>query len=262
VDTPDVRLSTRPHVPHVKGQVPGTKTPGTPFRPRTAPRRHPAPDGQADGPGEADRGTVILESRACCMRSVAAQAPEHDGREQLRRVCRHRPARKRIWRRRVRDGKVSAPRAFDTSHSQEPASDDTNLRTAWSACSFTSNSAHDRWYAAGFDAGVRPNAQKSNSGAAASAATGAGRDRQRLKREEHAHMSTPADGPSARGLADVRIHRGRARHADEQPRGAHHVSTRWDNTSPTRLIGHANGLTNPQGEGDGRRVGRLFRDLT
>ena len=152
-------------------------------------------------------------------------------------------------------GKTNKPRTFDYKYDHaKPASDPKNLQNSLVGMFFHVNWLHDRWYEAGFDE-ASGNAQKSNFGRGGIGGDPIQAEGNDFSGTDNANMATPADGLSPRmqmyeftGTTPTRTSNHEALITFHEM--GHYITN--------RLIGNANGLTNPQGEAMGEGWGDFF----
>ena len=154
-------------------------------------------------------------------------------------------------------GTVTAPKVFGAEYDHsKPASDATNLQNSLTGMFFHVNWLHDRWYEAGFDE-ASGNAQKDNFGRGGQGGDPILAEGHDFSGTDNANMSTPADG------ASPRMQMYEFRGVDPLPsRTSNHEALitfhEMGHYITNRLVGNANGLTNPQGRAMGEGWGDFF----
>jgi hypothetical protein len=152
-------------------------------------------------------------------------------------------------------GKASAPGVFDYTYNHKKASTDpTNLQNSLVGMFFHVNWLHDRWYEAGFDE-PSGNAQKSNFGRGGVAGDPVLAEGSDFSGTDNANMATPADGQSPRMQMYTFTGTNPTRTSNHEALITFHEMGHY---ITNRLIGNANGLTNPQGEAMGEGWGDFF----
>jgi extracellular elastinolytic metalloproteinase len=152
-------------------------------------------------------------------------------------------------------GAASAPGVFDYTYNHKKASTDpTNLQNSLVGMFFHVNWLHDRWYEAGFDE-ASGNAQKSNFGRGGLGGDPMLAEGSDFSGTDNANMSTPADGHSPRMQMYTFTGTNPTRTSNHEALITFHEMGHY---VTNRLIGNANGLTNPQGEAMGEGWGDFF----
>lgn len=152
-------------------------------------------------------------------------------------------------------GTITAPGEFDYTFDHAKASTDpNNLQNSLVGMFYHVNWLHDRWYAAGFDE-ASGNAQKNNFGRGGLGADPVLAEGSDFSGTDNANMSTPADGTSPRMQMFVFTGTNPTRTSNHEALITFHEMGHY---ITNRLIGNANGLTNPQGEAMGEGWGDFF----
>jgi extracellular elastinolytic metalloproteinase len=152
-------------------------------------------------------------------------------------------------------GAASAPGVFDyTYNHKKPSTDPTNLQNSLVGMFFHVNWLHDRWYEAGFDE-ASGNAQKSNFGRGGVGGDPVLAEGSDFSGTDNANMATPADGESPRMQMYTFTGTNPTRTSNHEALITFHEMGHY---ITNRLIGNANGLTNPQGEAMGEGWGDFF----
>lgn len=155
------------------------------------------------------------------------------------------------------DGKVTAPRTFDTSYDHgKLATDPANLQNSIVGMFFHVNWLHDRWYEAGFDE-ASGNAQQDNFGLGGLGGDPILAEGNHFSGTDNANMSTPPDGASPRMRMFV------FNGPNPQPsRTSNHEALitfhEMGHYITNRLVGNALGLMNAQGGAMGEGWGDFF----
>lgn len=153
-------------------------------------------------------------------------------------------------------GQVTAPQVFDYTYDHaKPASDPSNLQNSLVGMFFHVNWLHDRWYEAGFDE-ASGNAQKNNFGRGGLGGDPILAEGNDFSGTDNANMSTPADGASPR--MQMFEFKGPGKISRTSNHEALITFHEMGHYITNRLIGNANGLTNPQGRALGEGWGDFF----
>ena len=154
-------------------------------------------------------------------------------------------------------GKVSAPLVFDYKYNHtKSARDPKNLQNSLVGMFFHVNWLHDRWYEAGFDE-ASGNAQKNNFGRGGVGGDPILAEGNDFSGTDNANMSTPADGdsPIMQMYEFVGVSPKPSRTSNHEALITFHEMGHY---ITNRLVGNANGLTNPQGKAMGEGWGDFF----
>jgi hypothetical protein len=154
-------------------------------------------------------------------------------------------------------GQITAPQTFDYKYDHtKPAADPNNLQNSVVGMFFHVNWLHDRWYEAGFDE-ASGNAQKDNFGRGGLGSDPILAEGNDFSGTDNANMATPADGASPRMQMYEFI-----RPSPLPSRTSNHEALitfhEMGHYITNRLVGNANGLTNPQGRAMGEGWGDFF----
>ena len=155
------------------------------------------------------------------------------------------------------DGKVTAPRVFDTKYNHaKPATDPTNMQNSIAGMFFHVNWLHDRWYEAGFDE-ASGNAQQDNFGLGGLGGDPILAEGNHFSGTDNANMSTPPDGSSPR--MRMFLFKGPSplpsRTSNHEALITFHEMGHY---ITNRLVANASGLMNVQGRAMGEGWGDFF----
>jgi extracellular elastinolytic metalloproteinase len=155
------------------------------------------------------------------------------------------------------DGKVTAPRIFDTKYNHaKSAADAKNLQASLVGMFFHVNWLHDRWYEAGFDE-ASGNAQQDNFGLGGLGGDPILAEGNDASGTDNANMDTPPDGSSPR----MQMYRFDAPNPLPSRTSNHEALITFHEMGhyiTNRLIGNGSGLSNIQGGAMGEGWGDFF----
>lgn len=155
------------------------------------------------------------------------------------------------------DGKVTAPRTFDTKYNHAKSSADAkNLQASLVGMFFHVNWLHDRWYEAGFDE-ASGNAQQDNFGLGGIGGDPILAEGNDASGSDNANMDTPADGSSPR----MQMYRFDGPNPLPSRTSNHEALITFHEMGhyvTNRLVGNGSGLMNVQGRAMGEGWGDFF----